>query len=361
MKRVLLQMESGDGPKYRRIADQLIGQIRSGVWKPGERLPGERAFAKQLGLSVATTVAVMNDLEQKGYAVRRRGSGTYVANSEPLQRPRIAYITELPHVYNKRIFGELWNFCYRNNCDLLPLFRTVDQLESAVAEYWLDGLLVYNQGEYSLETIRRINEKGIPLFLLSAVQSELSEFSFGYSNEELIHDAVAYLVGLGHTAIGFLTSRDDIIPNRFRRECFLKSMWEQRIPVNPSWIITSGLTEAGLKEYFASPERPGAVIIGNCSDQPLIAKALRESALEIPRELSVLVMDENMVYTQSSGCEYTRFRINVTDFSTQGAEYLLRKIRGEAAEKPYVRNYEFVEAGTCAPPMADEQLQHIIK
>ena len=76
MKRVSLQVESGDGPKYRRIADQLIGQIRSGVWKPGERLPGERAFAKQLGLSVATTVAVMNDLEQKGYAVRRRGSGT---------------------------------------------------------------------------------------------------------------------------------------------------------------------------------------------------------------------------------------------------------------------------------------------
>lgn len=361
MKRVLLQMESGDGPKYRRIADQLIGQIRDGVWKPGERLPGERAFAKQLGLSVATTVAVMNDLERKGYAVRRRGSGTYIANSEPLQRPRIAYITEQPYSYNRRIFGELWNFCYRNNCDLLPLFRTADQLESAVAEYRLDGLLVYNQGKYSLETIRRINEKGIPLFLLSAVQSELSEFSFGYSNEELIHDAVAYLAGLGHRAIGFLTSRDDIVPNRFRRECFLKSMWELRIPVNPSWIITSGLTEEVLSGYFASPERPGAVIVGNCSDQPLVTKALRESALAIPRELSVLVMDENMACTQSSGCEYTRFRINVTDFSTQGAEYLLRKIRGEAAEKPYARNYEFVEAGTCAPPPAEEQSEYTVK
>lgn len=356
MKRVSLQVESGDGPKYRRIADQLIGQIRSGVWKPGERLPGERAFAKQLGLSVATTVAVMNDLEQKGYAVRRRGSGTYVANPEPLQRPRIGFMVDHPHTYTKRIFGELWTFFYHNSCDLLPLVRTADQLESAIAEYRLDGLLVYNRGDFSLGTIQRFHAKGIPLFLLSTVQDELSDYSFGYSNEDLIRDAVSYLVGLGHTKIGFLTSRDDIIPNRFRRECFLKNMWERRFPVNPSWVVTSGLSEERLTAYFASPERPDAVIIGNCSDQMKITHALKASGLDIPRELSVLAVDENTLYTHCSGREYTRFRINVTDFSTQGAEYLLSKIRGEAAEKPYVRNYEFVEAGTCAPPMTDEQL-----
>lgn len=350
MKQLFLQTGQGNGPKYRRIADQMIEQIRGGVLKPGERLPGERAFAKQLGLSVATAVAVMNDLEDKGYAVRRRGSGTYIANPEPLQRPRIGFMVDHPHIYTKQIFGELWSFCYHNCCDLLPLVRTVDQLESAIAEYRLNGLLVYNQGEFSRRMIQQFHAKGVPLFLLSTVQSELSDYSFGYSNEELIHDAVSYLVGLGHTKIGFLTSRDDIVPNRFRHECFLKNMWELRLPVNPSWVVTSGLSEERLSAYFASPERPDSVIIGNCSDQPQITRALKTSGLDIPGELSVLVVDETALYTHRSGQEYTRFRISVTDFSIQAADYLLRRIRGEEPEKPCVRNYEFVEAGTCMPP-----------
>lgn len=350
MKQLSLQTEQGNGPKYRRIADQMIDQIHSGVLKPGERLPGERAFAKQLGLSVATSVAVMNDLEQKGYAVRRRGSGTYIANPEPLRHPRIGFITEWPHAYNIRIFDELWKYCHKNNCDLIPLIRTVDQLESAAAEYRLNGILAYNGGRYSREAIWNIHNKGIPIFLLSTVQNELSEFSFGYSNDELISDAVHYLTELGHAKIGFLLSQAHIIPNSFRRDSFLKTMWALRLPVNPEWVVTSNLTEERLTAYFASPERPDAVIIGNCSDQPQIVGPLLASGLKIPRELSVLVMDENPLYTSLSGSQFTRFRINVHDFSTQAVDYLLSKIRGENPEKPYVRNYEFVEAGTCAPP-----------
>ncbi len=351
MKNLSLQPEKGLGPKYRRIADQLIGQISDGTLKPGERLPGERAFARQTGLSVATVVAVMNDLEAKGYAVRRRGSGTYIANPEPLRRPRIGFVAE-PHDYSKRIFGELWTFCHRNECDLLPLIRTFDQLETAVAEYRLNGLLVYNQGDVSREAILRIHAKGIPLFLLSTVQNELSDYSFGYSNEELVHDAVRYLASLGHTKIGFLLDRDDIIPNRFRRDYFLKKMWELRLPVNPEWVVTSALAEQ-LPGYFASSERPDAVVIGSGLTQPLVSRELEICGLRVPEDLSVVVLDDYFELYRKERFkvvrEYTCFRINVADFSVQAAEYLLRKIRGETPEKPCVRNYEFVDAGTCLP------------
>ena len=352
MEHLLLQTETGKGPKYRRIADQLISQIAAGKLKPGERLPGERAFAKQTGLSVATVIAVMNDLESKGYAVRRRGSGTYIANPEPLRRPRIGFVAE-PHDYSKRIFGELWTFCHRNKCDLLPLIRTFDQLESAIAEYRLNGLLVYNQGNFSREAIQRIHAKGVPLFLLSTVQEELADYSFGYSNEELVHDAVRYLASLGHTKIGFLLDRDNIIPNRFRREFFLKTMWELRLPVNPEWVVTNGLEEQ-LPRYFASRERPDAVILGSGLTQPLVSRGLEACKLHVPGDLSVVVLDDYFeLYSRETlkiVREYTCFRINVADFSVQAAEYLLRKIRGEKPEKPCVRNYEFVDAGTCRPP-----------
>lgn len=352
MKHLSFETETGQGPKYRRIADQLIRQISDGTLKPGVRLPGERAFAKQTGLSVATVVAVMNDLESKGYAVRKRGSGTYIVKPEPLRRPRIGFVAE-PHDYSKRIFGELWTFCHRNECDLLPLVRTFDQLESAIADYHLNGLLVYNQGDFSREAIQRIHAGGVPLFLLSTVQEELSDYSFGYSNEELMDDAVRYLASLGHTKIGFLLDRDDIIPNRFRRECFLKKMWELRLPVNPEWVVTSGLA-GRLPDYFASRERPDAVIIGSGLTQPVVSRGIDDFRLRVPGDLSVVVLDDYFeLYSRETlkiVREYTCFRINVADFSVQAAEYLLRKIRGETPEKPCVRNYEFVDAGTCLPP-----------
>ena len=318
----------GRGPKYRLIADQLIGQIRTGVLTPGERLPGERVFAKQLGLSVATVVAAVKELEARGYAVRRRGSGTYIANPEPLQRPRIGFVTEKAYTYCREIFDNLWTFFSRNQCDLLPLIRTVDQLESAVAEYHLDGLLVYNRGNFSRRTIQQIQAKGVPLLLLSAVQ------------------------------IGLLLGHDMIVPNNYRKEFFFQKMWEHRLPVNPAWVVTSDL-EARLPAFLASPERPGAVIIGNGVSQPTVSRGIDACGLRVPEDLSVLVLDDYLeLYCREQFKivrEYTRFRINVADFSTQAADYLLRRIRGENPEKPCVRNYEFVDAGTCRPPAEDSR------
>ncbi|UKI29580.1 MAG: hypothetical protein L6W00_16025 [Lentisphaeria bacterium] len=109
-------------------------------------------------------VAAVKELEARGYAVRRRGSGTYIANPEPLQRPRIGFVTEKAYTYCREIFDNLWTFFSRNQCDLLPLIRTVDQLESAVAEYHLDGLLVYNRGIFPAGRFSRFRRKGFPCF-----------------------------------------------------------------------------------------------------------------------------------------------------------------------------------------------------
>ena len=107
-------------PKYRQVAEWIIQKIRSGELKPGTRLPGERAFAEEYGLSVATTVAVMRELCRQGYIIRRRKSGTYVADPEPLRRPRIGFITGKPEIYCCRINTELWKCCFENSrwsCD----------------------------------------------------------------------------------------------------------------------------------------------------------------------------------------------------------------------------------------------------
>lgn len=43
-----------DGPRYLRIADLLREEIRSGTWKPGDRLPSHTELAAQMRVSITT-------------------------------------------------------------------------------------------------------------------------------------------------------------------------------------------------------------------------------------------------------------------------------------------------------------------
>ncbi|MFE9775126.1 GntR family transcriptional regulator [Streptomyces sp. NPDC005931] len=62
-------------PLYRRIAAQLLGELRDGGIPPGERLPGERHLAEHFGVSRETVRQALELLRRDGLvATDRRGS-----------------------------------------------------------------------------------------------------------------------------------------------------------------------------------------------------------------------------------------------------------------------------------------------
>jgi GntR family transcriptional regulator / MocR family aminotransferase len=62
-----------------QVAEQLRQSIRTGSFAAGQRLPSSRALAAHLGVSRATVVAAVTELEGEGWVESRHGSGTYVA------------------------------------------------------------------------------------------------------------------------------------------------------------------------------------------------------------------------------------------------------------------------------------------
>ena len=75
------------------IAIQLRRQITGGVLLHGERLPPERAFADQYGVSRGTVRDALRRLEEGGFVEQRPGSGTYVTYSDSEQTASIAQVT----------------------------------------------------------------------------------------------------------------------------------------------------------------------------------------------------------------------------------------------------------------------------
>ena len=70
-------------PYYFQLSELLEQEIMSGRWEPGTRLPSEPEISRQLGLSRTTIRQALGRLEQRGLVQRRKGQGTFVAESEP--------------------------------------------------------------------------------------------------------------------------------------------------------------------------------------------------------------------------------------------------------------------------------------
>jgi DNA-binding transcriptional MocR family regulator len=70
---------------YQQIAEEIAQHIASGVYVPGERLPGVRGLAHTRGVSVATAVAAYQLLADRGHIEARPRSGFYVRALQAIQ------------------------------------------------------------------------------------------------------------------------------------------------------------------------------------------------------------------------------------------------------------------------------------
>jgi DNA-binding FadR family transcriptional regulator len=76
---------------YEQIAELLVGDIRAGVLRPGERLPSERDLAGRLRVGRSSVREALAELQVEGILEIRPGSGSYVSERAPaLVRSRAA-------------------------------------------------------------------------------------------------------------------------------------------------------------------------------------------------------------------------------------------------------------------------------
>ena len=74
---------SAGGPRFLAIARAIMDDIRRGRLVPGQRLPGSRPLAAQLGVHRNTVLAALAELEAQGWLVTQEARGTFVAEELP--------------------------------------------------------------------------------------------------------------------------------------------------------------------------------------------------------------------------------------------------------------------------------------
>jgi GntR family transcriptional regulator len=66
-------------PYYIQLVEVLKDRLRSSELNPGDKLPGEFELCEQFGISRTVVRQALQELEQDGLIVRRKGKGTFVA------------------------------------------------------------------------------------------------------------------------------------------------------------------------------------------------------------------------------------------------------------------------------------------
>ncbi|MDE5588898.1 MAG: GntR family transcriptional regulator [Acetatifactor sp.] len=83
-------------PIYQQISDQLRSDILAGKLKEGDYLPSIRGLAKDLKISVITTMKAYEQLEAEGLVTAAQGKGFYInaQDSEMLKEQHIRRVEE---------------------------------------------------------------------------------------------------------------------------------------------------------------------------------------------------------------------------------------------------------------------------
>ncbi len=84
MQSLLDLLSGGSGPKYLAIADAIEQAVRTGILRPGERLPPQRALARQLGIDLTTVTRGYGLAREAGLIEGAGRLGSYVRNSAGL-------------------------------------------------------------------------------------------------------------------------------------------------------------------------------------------------------------------------------------------------------------------------------------
>ena len=119
-------LQNSDVPIYQQIALQFQEDILSGRFVQGEYLPSIRGLAKELRISVITTMKAYEELEKQGLITAVQGKGYYVnaGNSEMLREQHLRKMEE--HLSNAISAAKVAGVSDRELIQILEMLLAAD-------------------------------------------------------------------------------------------------------------------------------------------------------------------------------------------------------------------------------------------
>jgi LacI family transcriptional regulator len=234
----------------------------------------------------------------------------------------------------------------------------VEQKEiRTLLQHQVDGVL-YATWYHRVVTVPE-ELKGVPVVLLDCTSDDPQLASVVPDEYRTGYDATQELLRHGHRRVGFITNIEDVPATRGRLRGYQDALRDAGIDYRDSLVASDASeTPGGYRtalQLLARPDRPTAVFAYNDRMAMGLYRAARELDLEIPRDLSVISIDNQEIIADGLYPGLTSMALPHYEMGAWAVQHLiglLRTSEGEQAPPPEhkVLTCPIVRRGSIAAP-----------
>ncbi|GGI84475.1 LacI family transcriptional regulator [Polymorphobacter multimanifer] len=146
---------------------------------------------------------------------------------------------------------------------------------------------------------RLCDELGCRYVRMGSAELDDAAHMVASNDQDVVHEAVSYLIGVGHRRIGIITGPTGFRSAWERRQGFERALADAGIAVDPALVVEGSYRfESGLgaasKLLDCSP-RPTAIFASNDEMASGALHAARRLGLDVPADLSIIGFDDTAI------------------------------------------------------------------
>ena len=332
-------------PRHRAIYEQLLAEIRNGIYKPGERLPSEAVLCERFQASRITVAKAFQSLQRDNLVTRRPGSGTYV--ERPVQGVSHRFGVLIPEFGTTDIFEPIcqgilrspsarshsltWASCHTGSPN------TPAAVEQLCSQYIAEGVsgIFFAPAEYSEghdESNRRIaalcERAGIPIVLLDRDferYPDRSNFDLvGIDNHRAGYVLTRHLLQTGAKRIVFAARTNSAGTVLARFSGYRDAMATLGSAAADSFFLTDFSNPDEIR-HMLECERPDALVCANDLTAARIMQVLVSLGVRVPADLKMVGVDD-VSYAKFLPTPLTTLRQNCAEIGAAAMAVMLDRL-----------------------------------
>ncbi|WP_274362886.1 GntR family transcriptional regulator [Paenibacillus thermotolerans] len=313
-------------PLYKQIRDYVLDHITRMDWQPNDKIPSENELAAEFNVSRITIKNALKQLVEEGLIYRIQGKGSFVSpkksGEEPIYKPAqyidktVAYL--VPRSDNRftanllnGIENELSEAGYRLLfCETKDSQELEIKLLKQMVQIGVKGIIIYPAySQIYNEELLKLTLNNFPVVVVDRYIRGVETNYVCSDNVNGAYQAAKYLIELGHSKIGFVsTYAEGTTSIEDRIAGYEKALHEHNIPVGRQLCMTKldpaqvntifpeqrahSVSMEQIKEYLSGNPDITAVIAANSAVGMTLLEAAKQLRIRIPDDLSVIFLDD---------------------------------------------------------------------
>lgn len=164
------------------------------------------------------------------------------------------------------------------------------KLVDTMRKHRVDGLLVsLSKSTQTYEHFEALKKYGIPVVFFDRVPNLPEAYTVSCDLKDSSVKLVDWLVGQGHTRIGFIKGPETMLASQERLNGYLEALKKNKLPEIPGYIVQTNLekeeTQVAIQRLLSLKERPTAIIAFNDYITLDAIKFSRELGLKINKDI----------------------------------------------------------------------------